>query len=317
MRSSRKPPIFHLLDTMKYPISISFSVSDSYVQHLAVVIASFVKSNPESDFVFHVLHHDITDSHQRMLTAWNGGRAGCRIIFHKIDESLFAAFPIPPELEHVTREMYYRYILADVLQEEKRTIYSDVDVICVGDISSLWNLDLQGNILAAVSEGASGEFKKRLIGLEGEKPYFNSGLLVMDLEQIRSGNYITKLFDNTRRYAGKIAWPDQDVINITFRGKILQLSSEWNGINVKYSPFRKDIIIWHFPGATMKPWCNIWKNRTWPMYLKYLLITPFRGNAWRFVGGHIKGFFWYSYTKKQIRRTLCCGILVWKKRIVK
>lgn len=296
-------------------ISLSFSVSDSFVQHLAVVIASFVRNNPESDFIFHVLHHDITVEHQQMLIDWQGGRTGCTIAFHKIDDSLFSAFPIPSELEHITQETYYRYILADILKDESRTIYSDVDVICVGDVRELWELDLRGNIIAAVSEGAKGEFKKKLIGLEGDSPYFCAGVLVMNLAAIRAGGYTKKLFDNTKKYADKIAWPDQDVINITFRNKIFCLEDKWNSINIRYNSFNKNIIIWHFAGVTLKPWCNIWKNRTWPIYLKYLLHTPFRNNAWRFVWGHIKGFFWFSYTKKRIRRTLCCGILVCRKKM--
>ncbi|GEM_PF-2856250 len=34
-----------------------------------------------------------------------------------------------------------------------------------------------------------------------------------------------------------------------------------------------------------------------------------------FVWGHIKGFFWFTYTKKRVRRTLCCGVLVHKKKM--
>lgn len=296
-------------------ISISFSVSDSFVQHLAAVIASFVRNNPDSDFVFHVLHRDITDAHQELLTAWGGGRDGCAVVFHRIDASMFDSFPIPPELEHVTQEMYYRYLLPDVLADEDRTIYSDVDVMCVGDVRPLWETALDGNLLAAVSEGEAGEYKKKLLGLTDFAPYFYSGLLVMDLKGMRAGDYVRSLFENTRKYAARIAWPDQDVINLTFRNRILALGPEWDGMSVKYSPFRKGIVIWHFPGALLKPWCNIWKNRTWPIYLKYLRQTPFRKNAARFVWGHIKGFFWFTYTKKRVRRTLCCGILVRKKRI--
>ena len=300
-------------------ISVSFSVSDSYAQHLAVVLTSILIHNPESSFVFHVLHRDIADENiakVRELENFRpcGPSRTIDIRFHKIDSSRFDAFPIPPELEHVTQEMYYRYILPDVLADEDRTIYSDVDVLCVGDMRPLWETDLKGNILAAVSEGEAGEFKKKLMDLDGDAPYFYSGLLVMDLAAMRRGGCSAKLMENTAALAGKIAWPDQDVINLTFRNRILQLGPAWDGINVRYSPFRRDIVIWHFPGFTQKPWCNIWKNTTWPIYLKYLCKSPYRANAAKFVWGHIKGFFWFSYTKKKVTRYLLCGIRVWKRR---
>ena len=297
---------------MDSPISISFSVSDNYSQHLAVVLTSVLVNNPSSRFVFHVLHRNITEASQARIRELERMYGNCEVRFHLIDDSQFAKFPIPPELEHVTQEMYYRYILPDVLADEDRTIYSDVDVLCVGDLRPLWELDLKGNILAAVSEGEAGEWKKSLMGIEGDAPYFYSGLLVMDLKEMRQGDYARQLMENTVKYAAKISWPDQDIINLTFRDKILQLGPEWDGINVRYSPFRKDIVIWHFPGFTLKPWCNIWKNTTWPIYLKYLLKSPYSFNAAKFVLGHIKGFFWFSYKKKGVTRYLLCGILVCK-----
>ncbi len=298
---------------MKDPISVSFSVSDNYSQHLAVVLASFLINNPGSRFVFHVLHRNITEENQARIRELEQTYHNCAIRFHPIDASVFEKFPIPKELEHVTQEMYYRYILPDILGEENRTIYSDVDVLCVGDVRALWDVDLEGNVLAAVSEGENGEFKKKLIGLTGDAPYFYSGLLVLDLDRMRAENSSRILMENTVKYAGRIAWPDQDVINITFRDRILQLESRWDGINIRYSPFRGDIVIWHFPGALLKPWCNIWKNTTWPIYLKYLLKSPYRDNAWRFVWGHVKGFFYFRYTKKGVTRYLVCGIRVWRR----
>ena len=299
---------------MSEPVSISFSVSDNYSQHLAVVLASVLVNNPSSRFVFHVLHRNITEANQACIRELERMYGNCEVKFHLIDDSQFAKFPIPPELEHVTQEMYYRYILPDVLADEDRTIYSDVDVLCVGDLRPLWELDLKGNILAAVSEGDAGEWKKSLMGIEGDAPYFYSGLLVMDLKEMRQGDYARQLMENTVKYAAKISWPDQDIINLTFRDKILQLGPEWDGINVRYSPFRKDIVIWHFPGFTLKPWCNIWKNTTWPLYLKYLLKSPYSFNAAKFMWGHVKGFFFFKYTKKQTTRYLVCGIRVWKSK---
>ena len=300
---------------MKTPISISFSVSDNYSQHLAVVLASVLVHNPHSCFVFHVLHRNISDENQSRIRKLEQFYLNCEIDFHYIDATRFEKFPIPKELEHVTQEMYYRYLLPEVLAKEERTIYSDVDVLCVGDLRPLWEIDLKGNIIAAVSEGENGEYKKKLIGLTGATPYFNSGLLVLDLGRMRAENSPRILMENTIKYAGRIAWPDQDVINITFRSRILQIDGKWNCFSHKYFPLRKNVVIWHFMGALDKPWCNIWKNTTWPIYLEYLLKSSYRNNAWRFVWEHIKGFFFFKYTKKQVTRYLVCGIRVWRRKI--
>lgn len=139
-------------------ISMSFSVSDNYAQHLAVVLASVPCHNRNHNFVFHVLHRNITPESERKVKELEAMYPNCRVEFHKIDASRFEKFHVPAELEHVTQETYYRYILPEVLVDEDRTIYSDVDVLCVGDLKPLWELDLKGNILAAVSEGSDGMF---------------------------------------------------------------------------------------------------------------------------------------------------------------
>jgi lipopolysaccharide biosynthesis glycosyltransferase len=297
----------------KPPISMSFSVSDNYSQHLAVVLTSFLANNPGSRFVFHVLHRNISEENQLRIRELEEMYPNGRIYFHLVDATLFESFPIPKELEHVTKEMYFRYALPDILQDEKRTIYSDVDVLCVGDVRPLWEIDLNDCVIGAVSEREAGEFKKELLGLTGDAPYFNSGMLVMDLDVMRAECSSAVLMENTVKYADRIAWPDQDVINITFRNRILELPFIWNCFVSVAAALKEKVVIWHFANFTQKPWCNIWKNTTWPIYLKYLLKSSYSNNAWLFVWGHIKGFFFFKYIKKHVTRYLICGIRVWKR----
>ena len=297
-------------------ISVSFSVSDSYAQHLAVVITSILCHNPGSSFVFHVLHRDISDENQARIKELETPTVSIR--FHKIDASRFEKFPLPVGLEHITQEMYYRYLLPEVLLDEGRTIYSDVDVLCVADIRPLWEMDLQGNPIGAVSytqgDAAFDKFKVTSLGMAVDSVYYASGLLVMDLDAMRKDGDVCRLFDTTARLADVIVWPDMDVLNVVFEGRTAPIEHCWNSIE-RYSRKRKDVRIWHFPGFTQKPWCNIWKNTTWPIYLKYRLKSPYRANAARFVWGHIKGLFWFSYVKKGVRRSLVCGIRVWKRKV--
>lgn len=295
-------------------ISMTFCATDSFSQHLAVVIVSFLVHNPRENFVFHVLHSGISGANMSRIDEISRTYPNCRIVFHEIDRSVFRHCSVPPELEHVSVETFYRYVIPEVLSDEKRTIYSDVDVLCNGSILPLWEIDLGEDIAAMVSEGPAGDYKRTLLGLDGSSPYFYAGLMLMDLERMRAESCAKKFFECTAANISRLSWPDQDVINIVLNGRIMQLDGRWDGINVRYSPFRRDIAIWHFPGVVLKPWCNIWKNTTWPIYLKYLLKSPYRANALRFVWGHVKGFFFFKYTKKGVTRYLVCGIRVWRRK---
>ena len=84
-------------------ISMSFSVSDNYSQHLAVVLASVLENNPDSQFVFHVLHRNISEENQSCIRELERLYLNGKVCFHLIDATLFESFPIPKELEHVTK----------------------------------------------------------------------------------------------------------------------------------------------------------------------------------------------------------------------
>ena len=296
---------------MTEPISISFCINDAYAQHLAVVIASMLIHNPEPEFVFHVLHRDIRTETEAKVKRLEKMYSNHRIVFHKVDESVLDGVSVPKTMAHLTLEAYFRYLLPDVLKDDRRTIYMDVDVLCVGDLRPLWEFDLAGMPLAAVPDGERGYASKRAnLGLE-DGTYFCSGLLVMDLDALRADGCVRRLLDTSKRLADKIVYADQDVINAAFNGRIVTLPAIWNCTDA-YNPFRRDVRQWHFQCQTRKPWCNIWKNATWPVYLKYLLKTPYRKNALRFVWGHIKGFFYFRYTKNLVTRHLVCGIRVWR-----
>ncbi|MDO5463282.1 MAG: glycosyltransferase family 8 protein, partial [bacterium] len=232
-----------------------------------------------------------------------------------VDKAKFDEFPLP--IEHITQEMYYRFLLPNLLTNEKRTIYMDVDILAMNDITPLWKYDLKGAYMAGVAEEKNETFAhyKISLGMHPASDYFNSGVLVMDLEKLREIDFETKCMTLTAEMHDRIAWPDQDVINLVLEGKICTLPRCYNCMPPKLMKNKKEIVLRHYANFSSKPWCYLWKNQSWYPYLKYLRKTPFKKNAWGFIWAHIKGFFWYTYTKKGVRRTLCLGVPVYKKKV--
>ena len=303
---------------MEEKISISFAISDNYSQHLAVFATSVLEHNPGSAFVFHILHSNVSNANQmriRMLEQIYPGK--CRVMFHDVGDLELVKLPIPTSLDHISGEAYFRYMLPEVLRDDERTIYSDVDVLCRGDISELWRMDLGDSPIAAVRDPHIDDDvvrHKAEIGMAGDSSYYHSGLLVMNLAMMRAESSSAKLFSTTAKIAQAPSFAgDMDGINVVFEHRIAEIDAKYNCCD-KYSPWRKDVVIWHFPGAVVKPWCNIPKNRSWLAYLRYLLLSPYRGNAFRFVFGHLLGFVYFSYLKNGIRRYLVLGIRVYKRR---
>lgn len=301
------------------PISFTFCISDNYAQHLAVVLASILVNNPDEDFVFHVVHHSVTPETEARLRGLEAMYPRHRLVFHRVDANAFARFPLPAELPHVTRETYYRYILPNLLPDESRTIYSDVDVLCMkGNIRELWETDLGGRPMAAIRKlaGNSPGYCAHMtrMGMKPGADYWFAGLLVMDLDKLRAEDFAGACMAKTAEKAAELAFPDMDVINVVMEDRMAEIDPLWN-MTERFSFLRRDVKMWHFLNHTQKPWCNIWKNVTWLPYVRYLVKTPYRDELARFLWAHVKGFFWYSYEKNRVRRWLFCGIRVWRRRV--
>ena len=307
-------------ETERPLVSISFCISDNYAQHLAVVVASLLANSPACDFRFHVVASTLREETRTRLTAWAEASKGrFSFVYHLIDRALFKCFPLP--IEHISLEMYFRYWLPELLLDEAKTIYMDVDVLALGDILPLWQWDLAGHALAGTTDVKENteSFKafKQKLGMQPDAKYFYSGLLVMDLERLRQDHFTERCMANTVKFLDILAWPDQDIINLTYEGKILELPMRFNCTEPKRLPRGERPIIRHFANFSAKPWCCLWKNRTWPGYARYLLHTPYRGQIWRLLWAHLCGFFYFKYTKKGFERILICGVRIRKQRVNK
>ncbi|KAI3873243.1 hypothetical protein MKX03_016951 [Papaver bracteatum] len=102
---------------------------------------------------------------------------------------------------------YARIYLSDIIPVDvNRIIYLDSDIVMVDDIAKLWKVDLEGKVVAA-PEYCHANFTKYftdtfwsdsdLAGtFKGRKPcYFNTGVMVVDVEKWREGGYTQKVED--------------------------------------------------------------------------------------------------------------------------
>lgn len=100
---------------------------------------------------------------------------------------------------------YARIYLADIIPSDvNRIIYLDSDLVMVDDIAKLWEVDLEKNVLAA-PEYCHANFTKYFTDLfwsdhnlartfDGKQPcYFNTGVMVVDVDKWRQGEYTQKV----------------------------------------------------------------------------------------------------------------------------
>lgn len=129
---------------------------------------------------------------------------------------------------HIDISTFYRLKINDYIPKTiDRLLYLDTDLIINGDISELLTINLgEENCVAAVKCGVS---KKHLenIGFKNT-PYFNAGVIVFDYQKCLKGKIFTDALKLIIEDEKDYIFMDQDVLNITLKGKVEFLDLKWN-----------------------------------------------------------------------------------------
>lgn len=133
---------------------------------------------------------------------------------------------------------YARLMAGRLFPQYDRIVYLDADILLAGDVAELYAANLKEAPVAAVRDGlvlwsiAEGKPHSHLEYMDNyvASPllYCNSGVLVLDLHQMRSRNLEELLLQWFRNHPEPFPYPDQDVLNITLHGEITPLPLEWN-----------------------------------------------------------------------------------------
>lgn len=209
----------------------------------------------KSDIEIHIVHEDVNFLAKRMKKY---------PVFKNIKISTYN-FTKPnikfPNLKgsHVSLATYYRLFLKDYVQtSSKNIIYVDADMYFLKspllEIKKAINdLEKSKFTIAACLHDYSEETIKRL-KLKNKK-YFNAGFLIIDFQKfsdIYSNVFITKMEQN---FENIIYW-DQDVLNLTFDGDLLELNNNLNypvKAHEGMQNINPEVISLHYMG-NIKPW---------------------------------------------------------------
>ena len=253
-------------------MDIVFASNNSYAPHLGTAIFSLLYNNQNIKLNITILTADINKSSAKKLKKI-GERYNTTVSIIYIDSSHFEG---TRTRLHFTTEIYFRLLAPDFIKGSE-CIYLDSDLVVNGSIEELLNIDLQGNYLAAVRDGDSStnNYRNSVLGLRPGAIYFNTGVLVINLDLWRKEDVASKVIKMNQEQ--KLEFPDQDALNIICDGKYTQLDPAFNKqYHMHNYNSSKAPVIYHFTGG-MKPWkLKHPKGLTKSLYWRYRNKTPFR-----------------------------------------
>lgn len=272
---------------MTFKIDVCFASDDNYTQHLAVVIASILKNSSEnSKFYFHILDGGIRDKNKQKLLKLQSIKP---FNYNFYDMSKFDFSQLPLNRDYISVATYYRLFILDILPESiEKLIYLDCDVVVKEDLKKLYDINID-NYLAGVVEDEGSISQIHRLRLPLENNYFNAGVIVFNLKELRKYYFKEKCFDYYTKNQDSITLQDQDILNGVFNGKCKFIPLCWNANGrlfrfneLEHHYTEKDEIIARSNPAIIhytdveKPWKVKCNHPLQLEYFKYKWFTPYR-----------------------------------------
>lgn len=240
-------------------INLFYAVDDNYVPFLAVTIRSMLE-NASKDYNYNIkiLYTSLSKENMEKVTKEFDGEA--EIDFIDVRAELAEIKKSIPVRDYFSDATYYRMFIPMMFPELDKALYVDSDTIVVGDISELYNIDLEDNLVGAAPEGViqelalCQEYVERVVGIDTYKEYFNAGILLMNLDKIRKEHIIEKFVQLLGMATYRII-QDEDYLNKLCKGKVKYFDANWNRMPVEKWKIHdtKSIKLIHY-NLTFKPW---------------------------------------------------------------
>lgn len=276
-------------------MNVVYASNDHYARHLGVSLYSLFDHNRDFDEIRVYLLSMGFSGQTREGLLEIGKMFGREITIIELGD-LKQRFPYEVDTGGFDLSIMARLFVGEVLPDTaQRVLYLDCDTVVLSSLKQLWETKLGSNMVGAVMEPTIYPAIKEEIGILKAAPYFNSGVLLIDMKRWRLRQAQRMLLDFYASRGGALFAGDQDTINGALMGQIKPLSPRYNfftnyryfryshltrlspvyGIITKeeFEEARTNPVIVHYMGDE-RPWKAGNFNHYRKAYEHYLALTP-------------------------------------------
>lgn len=205
----------------RHAIVLSADQDEGFARGLAVCIDSALrKLDPSMSPRLYVLDAGVEEyTIRRTHRLVNRVRPDVSLEWLKVDMGALAHLPVQGRFPAV---VYARLLIPELLPPAiERVVFLDADLLVERDLGELFRLDLEGAAIAAAQDFGHG-----VKPLAGTRPYYNAGLLVMDLRQWRQHRLAERIIEHLETHE-HLALQDQDAMNAVIEDWY-RIDPRWN-----------------------------------------------------------------------------------------
>jgi Lipopolysaccharide biosynthesis proteins, LPS:glycosyltransferases len=255
------------------------------------MLTSLFENNSTAKFVIHILIESLKEDNIYKIKDLINNKYKQEVVFHKVDSNLTKDCYIPAN-SGWTLATYYRLFVGEILDKEiEKIIYLDCDLVIVGNIIELWNIDIDQYAVGCIEDMWSGKANNySRLNYDPKYSYFNAGVLLMNLKYFREHKLQDKAIKYVRRMGNKLIFCDQDILNALIHDQKQLIHLRYNmqdGFYRRRKQIRtasiptlleeiKHPVIIHYTGSK-KPWQYKSQHPMKYQYEKYLDLTEWKG----------------------------------------
>jgi lipopolysaccharide biosynthesis glycosyltransferase len=197
---------------------------EKYSDKLGVTLYSLLEKHKLYNTIIHILSNKISDSSLTKIHNIANGFSSSKLVIHDFND-LNLMIQKEVNVDHLSLAAYARLFIPNILDESvKKALYLDVDILVNDDLSTLFKLDLESNLIAGVRSiiDLSTSFDQKHLF------HINSGVIIWNLVECRKFSFVEKSMEYIKSTKSTLKFHDQTVINEICKGRIFELDLKYN-----------------------------------------------------------------------------------------
>lgn len=241
-------------------IPVFFTIDDNYAPILGAALKSLTaNASRDRKYIINIIHDGLSEKNEARLAAMSDDTFDIRTVPMSIkDTGISDRKENHLRCDYFTMTIFYRLFIPEMFPQYDKGIYLDSDIIIPGDISQLYDIALEGNLIGACPDRSVTDIPELVSWIENgtgvrRDRYVNSGVLLMDMKKLRENRFLEHFLKLLNTWHFESIAPDQDYINAICEGRIRFLGEEWDVMPNQGRPLFMSPKIIHY-NLFEKPW---------------------------------------------------------------
>lgn len=220
-------------------IPIVMAINDHYTDYAGVTIQSIREhASPDYFYDIYIMYTGLSDESIKRLENLSASqvRITCMNVSDELSDYVLDD-KLNKELWHISKETFYRFLIADLFPGYDKILYLDCDLVVLSDVAELYHTDLGTNLLGGCYNSLyDDEYRYAENTLKTDAlSYINAGVLLINTKLWRKEKVKEQCFQVLAQYGNTLKYQDQDILNMVCRYRIYLLPYYWNFIYSLYT----------------------------------------------------------------------------------